>query len=265
MEETDVVASLLGKEIVFPNALHFQVMDQYIKYDIATSNADYKIITYVDTTECISCRLHPWNMLINEFKSFVGVNIDFAMIVHSTDNVKKIVDSTKEYNFLNPICIDYDDTFNTLNQIPSKTKYHTVLLDSSNKIVAIGNPTTSPKVKAIYKQIVTNDIDDTDILNNRFCINAVRNIGVIHHSDTICARYELQNTSKRPLSIQEIIPSCDCMTLQTTQDTIPVGQRILITVTVKPNQDLGELYRYFDIFFNEKISPERCILYGFIK
>ena len=56
-EHQNVIAEMTGREIVFPEVLNYQIGDKMI--DFNPSEADYKIIVYIDSTGCtikIPCR-----------------------------------------------------------------------------------------------------------------------------------------------------------------------------------------------------------------
>lgn len=63
------IAELIGKEVVIPENIIYRVQD--IPIDNPLENADYRIVTYIDSTGCTSCRmkLNTWREIISEFKS----------------------------------------------------------------------------------------------------------------------------------------------------------------------------------------------------
>ena len=105
-----------GREILYPNDMHFFMQGR------DTLNADsicmYKIITYIDSIGCMSCKLglSQWQ--------------DFA------------------------VYIDKNNKFNKLNKFPSNMNFQTFLLDRNNRVIAIGNPIYNPKVKELYLKII---------------------------------------------------------------------------------------------------------------
>ena len=82
-KEKEVLASLLGREIVIPDSLVCRILDTPIDYDM--SNADYKIITYIDSAGCVPCRmkLASWKEIINEYKGITDEDIEFLMIINA--------------------------------------------------------------------------------------------------------------------------------------------------------------------------------------
>ena len=104
-EQRGIVAEWTGKEIVIPGELGFQVGNIPVDYDFDA--ADFKIVTYVDSTGCTNCRmkLKDWEKLINSFKSSPDVDVNFLMIVGS-DKREEIEKLVKNNSFHQPFAID---------------------------------------------------------------------------------------------------------------------------------------------------------------
>lgn len=141
-----IVADWVGKEIVMPIDLKFQIIDNEI--DINSQAPDFKIINFIDTSGCTACkmRLHLWDVIINEFKSIPDIDVQFLTIVNA-DSISAIASILKLNNYLHPVAIDFDNSFANSNNLPQKSAYHTFLLDADNKVIAVGNPVLNPKIK----------------------------------------------------------------------------------------------------------------------
>ena len=76
-EQQDIVTEWVGKELIIPDNLQVQVGDTPIDYDF--DDADFKIVTYIDSSDCTGCRmmLPLWNKFINELKAREDVNLNF--------------------------------------------------------------------------------------------------------------------------------------------------------------------------------------------
>ena len=134
-----------GKEIVFPSNSVFTVQAKDT-VDFPINNADYKIVAYVDSVGCMSCKLQlpRWKDFISEIDSLTGHFIPFVFYFHPKD-IKELRYITRRDNFEYPICIDVEDKFNSLNHFPDKMEFQTFLIDMNNKVVAIGNPIHNSK------------------------------------------------------------------------------------------------------------------------
>jgi hypothetical protein len=262
-EQRGIVSEWMGKEILFPSDMQFQIQTNYINYNF--SHADYKIVTYIDSTSCIPCqmKLEPWKNLVAEFKSIPDIDFNFVMILQGTD-AKSIENNLTEYNFLNPICIDRNKSFINANKLPKSKKYDTFLLDADNKVIAIGNPIASPKIKELYKKIILKDLELDSLNRNVLCTNAVRNLGLINNTDTVSLSFDLYNHGEKPYTVQDIVPSCDCVSASIENDIIPHGKSS-VRVKFAPGAKSGSFCLHVNIFLTEKETPECITIFGITK
>lgn len=155
-KEKEVLSSLLGREIVIPDSLVCRILDTPIDYDM--SDADYKIVTYIDSAGCVPCRmkLPAWNSVINDLMACDDKEVAFLMILNTRD-YDEISYKIKQDYFRHAVMQDNEGTFMKVNDLPTEEAYHTLLLDLNNQVVAIGNPAVNPKVREVYRRIITGD------------------------------------------------------------------------------------------------------------
>lgn len=257
---TNIIAEWVGREIVLPDDLVYQIQDDTIDLDL--SRPDYKIISYIDSSGCTSCRLKlaMWSELIDELKMYPDVDVEVIMIINS-DKPKEITYLLQRNNYLNPVAIDRGNLFDRLNELPPKSEHHTFLLDAENKVVAIGNPVLNPKIKDIFLQYIIGD--DELPYTNDMCKESIKPVGVIHSGDTVQKLFYINNFDTINYTLQAIVPSCDCITASTDLANLNMGETKKITITYEADSLPGYFNRYVDIFFNEKELPERLIVYGY--
>ncbi len=259
-KERRILVSLLGQEITLPDSLVYYIGDTPIDYTM--DNADFKIVTYIDSKGCTACRmrLQEWDRYINSVMTSDDVDVAFLMILNTKepDETRRVL---AKYQFNHPVAIDYDDAFFTANTLPSENAYHTLLLDTDNKVVAVGNPVINPKVREVYDRIIKGE-DACEKSN--FCLVPVEAIGALNPGDTIVKRFAVLNTSEAPLTIQETVPSCSCLTAVVSSSAIAPGSTEFVTVTLVGDSVDGPFKRHIDIFYKEKEDPERITLHGFI-
>ena len=104
---------------------------------------------------------------------------------------------------MHPVAVDRNNTFGLLNNLPKKVEYHTFLLDSDNRVLAIGNPVLNPKIKELYKRIILND--ENNVV--QFEKIESRALGVLHCNDTISTIFTIPNYDSIAYHIQAVIPS----------------------------------------------------------
>lgn len=258
--EREILASLLGREIVVPDSLECRIQDTPISYDM--SAADFKIITYIDSAGCTPCKmkLPLWDRFINELKKLDDVSVDFLMILNSEPG-REIETNIKGNLFQHPVSFDAAGTYDAVNSLPAGNAYHTLLLDADNRVICAGNPVINPKVRELYlNQILGDQPSESPDL----CGTPAYALGIVAPGDTIVRQFSLFNKGDEPVTIQELVPSCYCVSATATADTIGPGCETVITATLVPDIVAGQFSRYIDVFYNEKDYPERLTLHGFI-
>ena len=127
-----------GKQILFPeNAIFTRYLTDTTDYQIPQS--DYKILVYIDSIGCTSCKLQlpKWKELIEYTDSMTQGKVPFLFFFHPKDN-KEIRYLLKRDGFNLPVCIDREDLLNKLNKFPADITFQTFLLDKNNKVTVLG-------------------------------------------------------------------------------------------------------------------------------
>ena len=122
------------------------------------SDYKYKMIVYVDSTECTPCELGHLRFyipLIDEAKknkTNVGFYFIIAPKVQDWFDLNTEIEETDIHGN-----IYIDSTYIFLNNnptIPKEKKYHSFMLDRNNRIVFIGSPIDNERIKGIYKKSI---------------------------------------------------------------------------------------------------------------
>lgn len=129
-----------GRTIVYPAGMTFSVLGKDSAGYSFPQN-EYTIMTYVDSVGCTSCKLQlpTWKRLISMVDTVAAGKVSFLFVFHPK-NKKEISFLLKRDRFLYPVFIDEKGDFDALNHFPSDVNFQTFLLDSQNKVLAIGNP-----------------------------------------------------------------------------------------------------------------------------
>ncbi|MEQ3161584.1 DUF1573 domain-containing protein [Parabacteroides goldsteinii] len=209
---TDFIKEWEGKEIVFPDNMAF------IRY--ATDSMDYsmdstyKVLTYVDTTGCSSCklRLDEWIGLIKQTDTVVPGKLSFVFVFQPElrDELPALLETT---GFELPVAIDVENRFQHLNNMPQgDILLQTFLLDPQNKVVMIGNPVYSARIwplfikKALGKTVQADKTKNT-IVELDSTSAYLDNVTV---GETHTVYFNLRNVGKVPLSIISLSTNCRC-------------------------------------------------------
>lgn len=262
-EQRAVVEEWMGKEIVIPENLTFQIQDTPINYDF--NNADFKIVTYIDSTGCTGCKmkLRMWDKFINEIMRRDDVSVSFIMIINTTHS-DKIKDIIYQNDFKHPISIDSDDLFNKVNEFPKHDNFRTMLLDLDNRVLAIGNPVYNPNIKELYRNLIYSCsgeiLESEDIESYNYISQA---LGAVNCGDTIRQMFQLFNEMDNQIVLKDIIPSCHRISATVDSDRVEPGNSINVDVMYVADTMPNEIYQYVDLFFSG-YQHNRILLHGFV-
>lgn len=245
-------------EIPLPKDLKWMVLGRDI--DIEESSYDYKIVSFIDSAECVPCRLkYPeWNQVINELNENANINVECFTIIKSED-VGRINYLCKRDRYAHPIACASDIKLDFVSILPDNFEYQTVLLDSNNKIIAVGNPAVNPKVRKLYKEII---MDQEKIATYEKCY--AKSAPVLSNKESEPTIFTIENNSDKKYTIQALVPSCDCISIVSFPDTLNPNTCMNIEISVTGDSTIGYYNKYVDIFYNEREKPDRLILYGYI-
>lgn len=254
------------REILFPSASVFSIQGKDTVN--CASQGEYKILSYIDSIGCTSCklRLHDWKKLIKEFDLLYPNTVQYLFYFSSKKkmDICRILLANK---FKYPICIDEQDSINILNRFPTNTAFQTFLLDKNNKIIAIGNPVYNQKIKELYLKIISGkDIVSSINSNGELQTDAVLdksfiNMGTFDWKQEQIVDIVLSNMGKELLKINEVSTSCGCITIEYSKEAIRPAKSLILKVRYKAEQP-----EHFDktitIYCNAKDSPFRLKISG---
>ena len=253
---TQLVNKWEDKEIVFPAHSIFTVQGRDT-VSFSFSDANYKIVSYIDSVGCTGCKLHlpRWRRFMYEVDTLMNASVPFVFYFHPK-NIEDLRYIIRRDTFTHPVCLDVSDKFNILNHFPSEKAFQTFLLNKKNKIIAIGNPILNPKVKELYLKIRAGNISKTTTTSmTEVAIDNLKlDFGSFIHSEIQERSFVLTNIGEAPLIVQDITTSCGCMKTRYVKKPIPPGEKLEITVIYEAEQA-----EYFNktiaIHCNIKSSP----------
>ena len=253
-----------GKEIKFPdNPIFTQYVKDTVDYQIPAS--DYKVVMYVDSIGCVSCKLQlpRWKEFIDQVDSVCNKGVPFLFFFQPKDNqeLRRIL---RIDNFSLPVCIDTEDRFNKLNHFPSEMMFQTFLLDKDNKIVAMGNPIHNPRVKDLYLKIIQGENASTGTVKPMTTASIDRtsmDMGKFDWQQEQTATFTVANTGDKPLAIEMVDTSCGCITVDYNQEPVRPDGSVALHVTYKAEQP-----EYFSktvtVYCNAEGAPIRLTVSG---
>ena len=255
-----------GKEVRFPESPVFTIQGKDT-VDFSFRNAEYKVVSYVDSIGCISCKLQlaNWAAFIQEVDSLTGRTVPFILCLHTTD-VEKMRRIVKKDNFQYPVFIDEKGTFDALNHFPTNMTFQTFLLDKGNKIVAIGNPVLNPMVKELYLEKLTGiqESKPKAMQTEVGLDKAEIDFGTFPKNEVKEGKFLLTNTGQNLLVLYDVVTSCDCTKVKYSKQPLRVGETTELTVRYEADET-GHFNKAITIYSNAVGSPHKLKVRGLVK
>ena len=258
---TQLVEEWQGKEVRFPgNPVFTRQLGDTVDYRIP--DAEYKVLVYVDSVGCTSCKLQlpKWKEFITYVDSVSGGQIPFLFFFQSKDN-KELRYILKRDNFRLPVCVDSQNEFGKLNRFPSEQMFQTFLLDKDNRVKVIGNPIHNLSVKELYlKEIAGIKETDTLALTQLVPDREEYDMGIVAENETKKQKVLLKNTGNVPFIIKGITTSCDCTTAEYDWKEIAPEEQKEIVVSYK-GEEPGDFWRTVTVYGN---IPDQSLTLSFV-
>lgn len=260
-----IVNDWSGRSVVFPEKLAFTKLGKdTVRKTIP--QADFYVLTYVDSIGCISCKLqlNNWKLFIADMKNLKEKTVAVLFFINSKSE-GAMLQILEESKFVYPVCFDSKDSLNILNHFPSNMAFQTFLLDKHKKVMAIGNPIYSPSVKKLYTNIITGkelmqkneSIVQTEITVNRTIIS----LGTFLWKDKQTADFILKNVGENQLVIENVTTSCGCATVEYSQEPVRPGKDVNLHVIYKADHP-EHFNKTITVYCNANSSPLRLTISG---
>ena len=235
---TRLVNEWQGKEIRFPeNPVFTRFVTDTVDYRI--SQSDYKILVYVDSIGCTSCKLQlpKWKELMAHLDTVAGGRVPFLFFFQSKDD-KELRYILRRDQFDVPVCVDRDSRFYELNHFPSDMTFQTFLLDKDNKVVILGNPIHNLSVKDLYlKQITGKSSPGSKMIRTMaVAVEPEIDFGSFPKSEVKTGTFEIKNTGEAPLVILDVSTTCGCTAAAYDKEPAKPGEILRVEVTMTPKE-----------------------------
>ena len=261
---THLVEEWDGKEITFPSQTVFTVQGRDT-VDFRWEASPYRIVTYVDSIGCASCKLQlpKWKRLIAETDSLFGKGrLAYVFYFHPKD-LRELMYLTRRDAFTYPVCFDHEDAFNSLNRFPSEMSLQTFLLDKDNRVIAIGNPVHNPKVKQLYLNIVGGKSSTFTDVKQTTALLSEREVkfGSFPMAAKQQREVRLKNTGDAPLVIHGVDTSCGCTRVEYSKQPVRPGEEAKLLIVYEADE-AGHFHKTVDVYCNTADAPLRMVVMG---
>lgn len=254
-EAEQIVTEWVGKTIQFPDNVSFSVYER----DTLLSgfySSPYKILLYVDSTGCTSCKLklYEWQKLIAEADTALAGKLSFVFCFQPK-NKDELLFLFKRDRFNYPVVVDETNLINQLNGFPQKAEFQCFLLDIDNKVISVGNPTLNPKVWDLYKQIISGKINaDGNGITQVEVINKEIQLDNIKAGKKQAMTFKLKNTGNTALVISDVKTSCGCTNADWEMKPIEKGKSTTISADITLDET-GYFSKTLSVYCNVENSP----------
>ena len=258
-----LVDSWVGKEILFPSGMQFSNKESNnVDFDV---QSPYKILVYVDSTGCISCKLKlaEWKVFMRKTDS-IAPNLLRYVFVFVTKNNSEAIRALKVSNFTYPVCLDEDGVFDKLNHFPLEMEFQTFLLDRNNRVLAMGNPVLNPHVRDLYWKLLRGE----SIGNRKMTLqttvsvsSAEADLGTFPWQEPRTCTFTLRNTGDRPLVIHDVTTSCGCLTVDYPEEPARPGEELTLRAHYRADSR-GTVLKSMQVYCNAQGSPLRLRVTG---
>lgn len=248
----------IDKEIIFPKDINFSIQGTETT-DFAIRNSDYKIVIYVDSTGCTSCKLHlsKWKEYINHLDSVQPGRVQFLFLFFPK-NGRDIYHTLRMERFSHPIHIDTLGLLDRLNHFPTDSRFQTFLLNKENRVVAIGSPIHNSLIKDMYSAILEGNNPENEI-NNQLKTTVKLSTFHLNFGDFFWGEMQereilLTNTGTVPLVINEVSTSCGCTIVKYNRQPIQSGKSIPIRIFYQAEHS-GHFNKTITLYCNAEAAP----------
>ncbi|KUK59654.1 MAG: hypothetical protein XD81_0758 [Bacteroidetes bacterium 38_7] len=252
-----IVSEWQDKEIIFPEDVVFtRYGHDTLQYEMPES--DYKILLYVDSTGCTSCKLqlHKWREFITEVDSLTSGSVPVLFFFHPKDK-RELAYLLKRDEITVPVCLDENDRLNFLNRFPSRDDFQCFLLDKDNKVVYIGNPIYNLRIKEMYLSRIAPEVHSQTTPSRNTIVQAVRtefNLGTLKQNNPVTVIALIRNIGEVPFVVYDTRASCGCTSVNYSKEPVAPGSSMEIKITYNA-EDLGYFNKTVSIYGNTDNSP----------
>ena len=144
-ENEKIINEWIGKKIILPEL-----------YDNGNQNAfsdRLKIIAKING-DCYSCliNLGKWKTFMENIPYKEKISFYFYLVTSDSMVYKNL--NKEKIHFNHPVIYDEYNKFQKQNKLNSNSIFHVMLLDSSNRVLLIGDPINNEKMTNLYKKVI---------------------------------------------------------------------------------------------------------------
>lgn len=150
-----------------------------------------------------------------------------------------------------------------MNHFPSDVNFQTFLLDSQNRVLAIGNPVHNKKVRDLYLQIIAGQQTGVATSSQTKVVldKNLDEMGDFDWKTSQTATFSLRNLGNHLLIIEDINASCGCTSVAYSKEPVSPGKSADIQVTYRAEHP-EHFEKTITVYCNTPTSPIRLKIRG---
>lgn len=152
----DTLKTWIGREIPIDRLTFCRYDSDSVETDY--SKCSYKVFSVSQDSECTECqlRLNEWKDYMLHIDSLSSGKVGFVFY-YTMSNSVDVKYFLQKSQFDYPVCIDTTGILSRMGRLPDDIRIQTFVLDKQNKVVAIGNPLLSNKIRKLYDNLFKNN------------------------------------------------------------------------------------------------------------
>lgn len=258
---TEILTQWIGKQLNLPSETG-RFTTNGDSADAFFPTEKYNILKYIGPEGCTACDMHlnQYPSILSELSRRANVPVGFVCIICPTDlrEVRRVLWRDNKGRLA--VWIDEADTLNSINSFPENEDLQTFLLDQDNRVLAIGDPATNPKIMRLYSEILSKDTTRTAELplTELKAETDELKLGNVSAADTIRRSIKIKNTGDNCFYLDQVTTSCDCVTATLSTKCIEPGETATLSISFTESNKIGDFYRTVNIYGNtaEELSIE---------
>lgn len=224
---------------------------------INLSDADFTILTYVDSVGCTGCKmkLPLWKEFLESTENDCDTDVRFLMVVHPSD-IRDLHYFLKSDSFDYPVYWDENNNVSEENSFPKGTAFQTFLIDRNRKVTAIGNPVYSPEIAKLYKDIITGQMSVSADKGNIVTVSENKiSLGNLPPGESSSREITFSNHGNDTVRIRKVISSCECTELSLPKRYIPPRSALNAVLNFAGDTVPGDFERTVHIYYTDFEYP----------
>ena len=233
-EITVLLSQWMGREIEIPEDMCFMQYSGEEFQEFIIPQTDYTIMSYIDTSSCFTCqmRLEAWMEFKKRVESVCPREVSFCFVFNPGQGAvlsEKLLEELKKSGFELPFSVDTLGVVSSMNGFSDRLGFHTFLLNTDNRIVAIGNPVMNVKVQDMFLRRISGEEPDTIAFTQLKVMHSDRlDFGSIPVGTSKTVKIRIKNVGEKIFTLHSLYTSCDCTTAEANWSSLKPGMTGLI-------------------------------------